>query len=215
MVLTFPMTMPTVGAMAQTFEPERVDYVSPEAGGMMGAMTAGFPRWLMKMTLNSMSFADADIWRAWLAVQRGPQRPFFAFDIDRQHPRYHRDGRPYNPSPASWSQTINGDDLAMLGLTGLLPGQTVSMGDYIGLVWGGSKRALVRAVDTGRAGASGLLSVAVEPPLPPIVPANAKVTLRRAGCMMRLVTGETKLGEQGLGYFTSGSTISAAQDLIA
>ena len=103
----------------------------------------------------------------------------------------------------------------MLALTGLLAGQIVAVGDYIGLSWGPSKKALARAVETSRAGAGGSLTVSVEPPLPPIVPAGATVTLRRAGCMMRLVTGETKLGEQGLGYFSSGSTISAAQHLVA
>lgn len=215
MALTFPMAMPTVGAKAQTFEPERVDFLSPEAGGNLGAMTAGFPRWLMKVTLNNMTFDDADIWRAWLAVQRGPQRPFFAFDIDRQHPRFHRDGRPYNPTPTSWAQSIDGNDVAVLQLGGLLAGQTVALGDYIGFTWGPAKRALCRAVETVRTGASGSVAVSVEPPLPPIVPASAAVTLRKAGCMMRLVTGETKLGEQGLGYFTGGSTISAAQHLVA
>lgn len=215
MTLTFPMTMPTVGASGLTFEPERVDYLSPEAGGNLGATTAGFPRWMMKITLNAMTFDDADIWRAWLAVQRGPQRPFFAFDIDRQQPRFHRDGRPYNPKTSTWSQTMDVNDVAVLQLGGLLAGQTVAIGDYIGLTWGTGKWALTRAVETACAGGAGTLAVSAEPPLPPIVPANATVVLRRPGCMMKLVTAETKLGEQAIGYFTSGSTISAAQHLVA
>ena len=211
--ITFPRLIPTVGAMAQSFEPEEVSFLSPEAGGALGAVTAGFTRWVMRVTLNNMRFDDADIWRAWLAVQRGPQRQFIAFDIDRQHPRYHSAGRPYNPTPTSWSQSVNSDDLVILTLQGLLPGQVVSIGDYVGFVWSSSKRALVRAVETVRADASGEAAFAVEPPVPPVVPSGAAVTLRQAGCLMRLK--ERQLGEQGLGYFTGGSTIVAAQDLIA
>ena len=215
MTIVFPRWMPTVGSNGLQFEPEPVDYLSPEAGGRIGAVAAGFPVWTMKIALGNMTFDDADVWRAWLAVQRGGRRRFIAFDIDRQVPRFHRHGRPYNPKPTAWSQAINADDLAIVSLGGLLPGQTVAIGDYVGLVWDGEKRALTRAVETARAGAAGTLSVACEPPIPPTVPAGAAVTLRRAGCLMRLISGETKLGEQGLGYFTGGSTIAAVQEFVA
>ena len=216
MTIAFPRVMPSVGAMGQSFEPERFDYLSPEAGGPLGAVTAGFPRWTLRVSLNNMSFDKADIWRAWLAVQRGPQRPFLAYDLDRRHPRFHATGRPYNAAPGSWSQAVGADDLAVLTLSGLMVGQIVAIGDYVGFSWGGGQRwALTRAVETVRAGTSGQVAVAVEPPVPPPVPSDAAITLHEAKCRMRLVTQETKLGEQGLGFFTAGSTIAALEDLIA
>jgi len=212
--LTFPQTLPTLGTVGVSFEPEEVAFLSPEAGGTIGAVTAGFPRWVLRASLGQMTFAQADIWRAWLAVQRGPQRPFFAYDMDRQHPRFHGKSRPYQPAPATWSQAIRPDGLAVLTLGGLLAGQVVSIGDYVGLIWSGGKLALTRAVETRGADGSGSVSVAVEPPIPPVVPADAAATLRRAGCLMRLVPGETKLGEAGITHFSAGTTIVAVQDLI-
>ena len=213
-MIQFPQTMPTVGASAQSFEPERVDFLSPEAGGRLGAITAGFPRWTMRITLNAMTFDQADIWRAWLAIQRGPQRPFFAFDMDRREPRHHRDGRPYAPSATVWHQQVREDGLAELTLEGVFRGQVVGVGDYVGFVWDGGKHELVRAVGTAIANASGIITVPVEPPVPSIVPPEATAVLRNPGCLMRLVPGETKLGEQGQSFFTAGSTIVAVQDTI-
>jgi hypothetical protein len=216
MSLTFPRLMPTVGAMGLSFEPERVDYLSPEAGGRLGAMTAGFPRWTMRISLSAMLPADADVWRAWLAVQRGPARPFYAYDIDRQVPAAYVAGGSFAGTPSGWSQAIDGNGVAVLTLTGLLAGQKVSLNDYIGLAWPSARRALTRAAEPAVANGAGAATFAVEPPIPPVVPLTAAATLVQATCVMRLVTGETKLAEVGLGgIMGAGGTISAAEDFRA
>jgi hypothetical protein len=212
--LPFPRAMLDIGIVGLSFEPERVDFLAPEAGGQLGAMTAGFPRWVMRASYGNLKDETADALRAWVAVQRGGQRPFVAWDITREQPLFHAEGRPYNHAPTSWSQAVGDDGLAVITLGGLLSGQTVGVGDYIGLSWNGLPLALARAVEPQRAGAAGTLSVAVEPPLPPVVPANATVSLRRAGCLMRLVPGETKLSEYGLSGYGAGAVVVAAQDLI-
>ncbi|WP_221364184.1 hypothetical protein [Sphingomonas jinjuensis] len=206
--------MPTVGASGLQFDPDRTDYLSPEAGGRLGAISAGLPRWAMRITLSAMRMEAAAQWRAFLDVQRGPQRPFVAFDIDRQLPLAHRGGRPFHPRPGSWAQAVTGEGLALLTLGGLVPGQIVSMGDYVGFAWEGHL-ALTRAVETVQAGVGGSAQFAVEPPVPPIVPHGAAVSLTRAGCLMRLVPGETKLAGSAIGVYASGSTIVAIQDVIA
>lgn len=216
MALILPQTMISTRAMSQTFELERVDYLSPEAGGRLGAITAGFPRWLTTLTYNNMDFATAARLRAWLDIQRGAQRTFVAYDVDRQVPFWHQGGgRPYNATAAEWSQDIDGDGIARLSLGGLMTGQVVSVGDYVGQVWGASKLALVRACETVVADGSGDATFAIEPPVPTLVPGDAAINLKRASCLMRLDTANTKLAEQGLGYFGSGSKLSAGQDLVA
>lgn len=213
MALTLPQTMIATAAMSQTFELERVDFLSPEAGGRVGAITAGFPRWLTTLTYNNMDFETAARLRAWLDIQRGAQRTFVAFDIDRQLPFYHQSGRPFAPTPATWSQAVDSDSIARLSLGGLLPGQVVSAGDYVGFIWSTSKRALVRACETVQAAASGAATFIIEPPVPTLVPGDATTTLKQASCLMRLDSANTKLTEQALGFFSGGSKLSAGQDL--
>jgi hypothetical protein len=216
MTIAFPLPIITTGVMSQMFEPERVDYLAPEAGGRLGAITAGPPRWSMTLTYNNMRFRQSDDLRAWLALLRGAQNLIFAFDIDRQLPRFHQGGRSFADTPASWTQTIDGSGVARLALTGLLPGQVVSPGDYVGFIWETSKLALVRACELVMADAAGAVApFAIEPAVPTLVPDEATTTLRRAGCLMRLVTGDTKLAEQGLGFTSTGSRIVAVQDYVA
>ena len=73
---------------------------------------------------------------------------------------------------------------------------------------------MVRAQETLAASAGGAVTVAVEPAVPAAVPGGAVATLRRATCLMRLVPGQTTLGEHGLGYVSAGGRITALQDLV-
>lgn len=215
MALSYPRDMPDVGARSQSFEQQRVDYLSPETGGRLGAITAGWPLWAMSLTLNNMLFNDSDIWRAWVASQRGAQRLFNARDLDRPMPRAHANGRSFSKVAAGWSQAIDDDGTAIVTFTGLVPGMILSLGDYVDFTWSTWKRSLVRVVDGGSATAAGALTAAVEPPVPSLTPAGAVAGFYRPACLMRLVTASTQLGEQDLGYTVSGGKIVGVQDLIA
>ena len=216
MTIAFPRTMPSVGALGSSFELERVDFLSPEAGGRLGAVTAGFPLWRLSLGLQNMLAADADVWRAWVLAQRGAQRQFYGRDLDRPVPRFHAGGRPYTRTTEAWAQAIDGEGNAVLTLENMQAGMVLSFGDYVGFVWDDTKRSLVRVVEGGLAGADGSLTVTVEPPVPTVTPADATANLNRPTCLMRLVTPETRLGEQMPGGYTSaGGQIVAVQDLRA
>lgn len=214
MTITFPLAMFTTRSMSQSFEMQRDDYMSP-TGARLYAVTAGWPLWTTTVTFNNMMPDESASLRAWRDLQRGPQRWFKAFDIDRVIPYAHQGGRPYAATPSGWSQEIGADGVAYLTLEGLLRGQVVSVGDYVGFVWETSKLALVRACERVTAGSDGTATFAVEPPVWPSVPVDATVNLKQASCLMRLVTAETKIAEQGLGFTGSGSKISGVQDLVA
>lgn len=220
MALIYPRTMPEVGTQAISFEPSQVDYMSPETGGRIGAIAAGFPLWRMRLSLANMSEADADIWRAFVSTLRGPRRQFLARDILRDKPK--RMGA-FSQTATDWTQSISDDGDALLALEGLMVGMVLGLGDYIGFRWDSAdadagafdRRALVRVVEAGAADASGDLTVTVEPPVPTIVPADAEAYFHKPNCLMRLVPGSTQLGEQVLGGYTAqGGVIEAVQELL-
>lgn len=222
MTITYPRPMPEVGSMSISFETQQVDYMSPETGGRIGAVAAGFPLWRMRLSLQNMNVRDADIWRAFIATLRGSRRAFLAHDITRRRPRFPTDG-PFSDVAGGWSQAINAEGDAILTLAGLLPGMPLWIGDYVGFRWDAAgadegsygRRALVRVVETGVANAFGTAVVTVEPPVPTVVPVDAQAHFGRPSCLMRIVTGSTQLGEQVLGGYTAqGGTIEAVQELL-
>jgi hypothetical protein len=215
MTISFPRELPSFGGLSVSFELARVDYLSPEQGGRLLAVTAGFPLWRMSLSYTNLSRARADALEAWRDSLRGVQRTFYAWDHSRPVPRFHANGIPFNAAPSGWSQAIDADGTAYLTLTGLLAGQVVSYRDYVGFVWDTTKRSLVRAIEPAQADAAGSATFAVEPPVPPLTPPTAAVTLRKAECLMRLVTGETQLAEHGLMFMGSGGRIVGIQDLRA
>jgi len=219
--MLWPRTMPEIGAQSISFECSQVDYMSPETGGRVGAIAAGFPLWRMRLSLANLTEADADIWRAFVATLRGPRRQFIARDITRDKPR--RMGT-FSPVATAWTQTITADGDASLALEGLLAGMVLTLGDYIGFRWDSAgadpgtfdRRALVRVVESGSADATGDLTVIVEPPVPTIVPSDAEAYFYQPSCLMRLVPGSAQLGEQVLGGYTAqGGVIEAVQELLA
>lgn len=216
MTISFPRDMPAVGANAVRFELQRSDYLSPEKSGRLGAVAGGWPLWSMSLALANMDEATGDIWRAWADAQRGPQKVFYGYKLGREVPRAHRDGRPYAHDAAAWSQSVDVSGTALLTLTGLLAGQVVSTGDFIGFIWNTDRRALVRAIETGAASASGDVTVAIEPAVPVlVVPGSAVATVHYPTCRMRL-TPDTSLGEEVPGLITTaGGRIVALQDLVA
>jgi len=68
MSLTFPRDLPAAGVTRETFEIDRVDFLSPDSSGRLGAISAGFPLWMAEWTLPSKGQARADEWRAWVGL---------------------------------------------------------------------------------------------------------------------------------------------------
>lgn len=221
-----PAEMPDMYVAFQEFEPQRVDYGSPEASGRLNGVQAGFPLWLGVWTLGRMPIANSDEWRAWLSNLRGATRRFVGRDIARGLPRQYMDtGLPggFDGTCSGWSETINADGDAELTLEGLPAGFVLSQGDYIdfrypatedsvaGLPW----RALTRVVQGGTADGSGDVMVIVDPPVPSAVPSDAVAHLDEPGCTMALVLDDTSLQPVDRLYSISGGQIKALQDIRA
>ncbi len=222
MALVFPRAMPSAGVAQEYFELQRVDYLSPETGGRLGAVTAGFPLWEAEWSLPSRGQLRADEWRAWLTAQRGPGRLFFGREQHRPWPLAYPNGfdglvraggGAFDGVATSWS--VNGTR-DVLTLQGQPVGLALGWGDYVGFKWttsGQARRTLVRVVEPALANGSGVLAVSVEPPLPTLTPNGATATLDRPDCLMKLVPGETKLGGKTRQQAISGS-FKALQQLL-
>lgn len=230
-MITFPRDMPSVGALAQSFEPDRVDYLSPEAGGRLGSVAAGSPLWKMAISLQNMAPDDADIWRAWVPAQRGSGRLFYGRDLDRPYPKAYRSGfagmtrvggGAFDGSATSWSEALDTENSSRVTLNGLPANFVLSLVDYIGFRWDDpaysagnmKRRALVRVVEAATGSAGGAVTVTSEPAIPLVVPVGAVAYLNNPVCLMRLASEDTQLGEQGLqGMTAAGGRIVALQDL--
>lgn len=230
-MITFPRDMPSVGAASQYFELERLDYLSPEAGGRLGAVSAGTPLWSMTVVLQNMVPEDADVWRAWVPMQRGPGRHFYGRDLDRPFPKAYRagfggmtraGGGTFTGAASTWSEALDPENNSRLTLTGLPANFSLGLGDYIGFRWDDAtkpagnlkRRALVRVTEAAVGNGSGSITVTSEPAVPAVVPAGAVAYLDNPTCLMRLVPGDTQLADQGLmAITTAGGKIVALQDL--
>lgn len=221
MAITFPLAMPNAGVGRQKFEIQRNDFVSPESSGRIGGVTAGSPLWTATWTLGTVSEGRSDEWRAFVSLLRGSQRQFFGRDFARPRPRAYgplvgmtrATGGAFDGSVAIWA--IEGTGTA-LTLTGLPAGFLLSWGDYVSFRWttgGLQRRALVRAMENRQADAYGSVSVTVEPSVPNVVPSTAVAWLDQPDCLMRLITGQTDLGEIDRRRIAPAK-ISAIQDLL-
>lgn len=221
-----PGEMPDMYVGLQEFEPERIDYGAPEAGGRVTGVQAGFPLWRAVWTLGRMTLEYSDIWRAWLAGMRGATRRFIGRDIARQLPKaYLETGMPggFDGECSDWSETINADDDAELTLSGLPVGFVLSLGDYVDFRWSATEdsieglpwRAIVRVTEGGTANGSGIATVIVEPPVPTAVPDSAVAHVSETGCVMTLILEDTALQAVDPLKAILGGQITAIQDLRA
>lgn len=224
MALTFPRAFPSAGVTQETFEISRVDFLSPEAVGRLGSISAGFPLWSAEWTLPSHGRERADEWRAWISAQRGSGRLFYGAEQGRRLPRAYEatglagmtraGGGAFDGKATSWS--VNGTR-DVLTLQGLPAGFILTWTDYVGFEWTTSdqpRRALVRSVESAVASGAGVLSMAIEPPLPTLTSGAALAVLQDPTCLMKLIPTETQLGGATRQTAISGR-IKALQQLLA
>lgn len=228
-----PLDLPDApsGIAQVIFEPARIDYAAPEASGRQGGVQAGWPLWAAMFELEQSDPDSADLWRAFFARLRGRMRRFFAGDPTRPFPRLYSGGfagmtkaggGAFGGAATAWSQAIDADGNALIGLTGLPANFALSIGDYIGWKWdaaGGAfgnyeRRTMARVVVAANGSAGGVASVMVEPPLNTLlVPAGAIAHLDRPCCVMQIAPEDSELGPIGRGGALAGGSIAAIQDL--
>ncbi|PHY20930.1 hypothetical protein [Caulobacter sp. BP25] len=226
MAITFPRAMPAASPARQAFEIKRADFLSPEAGGRLGAISNGFPLWYAKWTLGAGGRASSDEWRAFVDSLQGPKRLLIGRDYSRPYPLAYQVGEfaglsragggAFDGAATSWaaSVSINGPNLVQL--TGLPAGFVLSIADYVGFRWttgGEARRAMVRTIEGAMANGAGVLQVAIEPGVPEAVPSNAIAHLDEPGCLMRLIPSETQLGDMDRTQSISGA-VAALQDIL-
>jgi hypothetical protein len=222
-----PAEMPTMYVALQQFKLQRVDYLSPEASGRIGAVQAGAPLWSGVWTLGRMPEDNSDEFEAFLDSQRGAARRFIGRDLKRQYPKLYPDGfgafGAFTGAASSWSQTINsdGDARLTLNLGAAAAGLVLSKRDGIdfrysatetaisGLPW----RAFVRVVSGATANGSGSLTVTIEPPVPSAVPGTAVAHIDQPGCTMALISDQTDVDAIDRLYSIRGGQITGIQDL--
>lgn len=226
MTIVFPRPMPAAGAARQVFELKRMDYLSPESGGRLGAMAGGVPLWYAKWTLGQGGPRRADEWRAFVDSLDGPGRLFIGEDLSRPYPlaypggfagQVRAGGGAFDGAAAVWSRHLADDGQPLASFNGLPAFFQVARGDYVGFRWatgGEARRALVRFVEPVVASETGWISLAaVRPAIPMAVPSDAVAHFDRPGCLMRLIPSETQVGEMDR-RLAAAVTVAGLQDIL-
>ncbi len=195
------------------FWPQRIDLLSPEAGGRLGGVQVGFPLWRCEIETVAQSDEDAQSWASWIDRQQGAIHQIRMTDPRRWYPAAYRKAAAF---PGAWSGdatgfTLNGsrDEVTMAIPTGII----VTQGDLIGFRWAsGAKGGFVEVqYEGGGTAASGSLMVKVSPAVPDVVPNDAICFLLKPFCIMRL-TPETEAPPSSTDGVAIGK-LAAVQDL--
>jgi hypothetical protein len=215
MALVYPLAMPLAGPSVQSFEPQPVDYLNPEASGRLGGVQAGETLWVASWDLGTLSRAQSNEWRAFFAALRGQRMHFLGRDYERPRPLA---GLPVGfDACAGWSQSFDSYGTALLTLTGLPGGQRFSAGDYVGFRWttgGAGRRSLVRSLEPVTASGAGVATFAVEPPVPRVTPAWAVAHLYRPACLMKRDMAQSKAPTMAGRRLAITATLAGVQDLL-
>ena len=218
MSLVYPLAMPSVGPSTQTFEVQRVDYMSPEASGRLGGVQAGQALWAASWDLGTLSRAQSDEWRAFVAALRGQQKHFLGRDFERPRPKAYVGGLPGGFDACSgWYQSFDAEGTARLELDGLPAGLQLTRGDYVGFRWttgGSARRAMVRSLEAVTATGGGQATFAVDPPVPALVPSGAAAHLEMPTCLMKLDARQSKAASMSGRRNAVTGTLNALQDLV-
>lgn len=230
-IIPFPIAEAGVGGCR--FRIERVDFAAPEASGRQGGVQAGWPLWRGEYRLDRMDGPSGDIWQSFFDRLRGRQRLFLGGDVTREFPRAYEagfagmmraSGGAFSGAASSWTQAIDSDSEAVIGMDGLPANLALAVGDYIGWKWDAAglpvgnlqRRAMARVSAAATASSGGTIAVKAEPPMDMrVVPTGAIIHLDRPQCMLRLVPDDSDLGAVGAGGAFEGGTITAMQELRA
>lgn len=239
-MLILPIDMPSRGGAQQYFEPETVNFESPESGGRLGAIQAGSAKWTAEWSLGRIGARASDEWRGWVARVQQSSRPFFGYDRARPYPLLYPNGftfmtqadgnGPFTGAASGWSQDIDDQGDAWLTLEGLAAGLILSIGDYVGFRWDAAdgdpgnmaRRALARSDSRAMADASGTVTIRVVPPVPVagegligVVPTGAIAHLDRPKCVMKFPRSNgRRLAPIDRRLAVTGGTIAALQELL-
>lgn len=215
--------MPDVAVVGAVFNIQRVDFQTAATDGRAFGLTAGEPLWTLKATLRDGDADETDQWFAFLDGLRGVQRPFLAHDLTRPFPRAYPDGfgglnrvggGAFDGAATTWSVNADRDRITLSGLPG---GLTLGPRDGLMLRWataGEPRRSLHRVGAAVAASGAGVVTAAVEPPLPTLVPGSAVADLTRPQAVFRQVPAESGMGELDA-LHTAAGALSAVQDLRA
>lgn len=227
-----PLEMPTDFYAQVAFDPLRVDYSAPEAGGRVAGVQAGFPLWTATWTIDVVGRDEFDALRAFMDQIRGATRRFLGRDILRPYPRScpsgfagmaKAGGGAFAGAADDWSEVITADGDSQVTLQNLPAGLELSVGDYIGFHWvatessvaGLTWHACVRVVEGATADEDGNVTVTSEPPIPSAVPNTATAYLNKPACVMTLVGNKSSLGPIGRGFLSQGGQLVGIQDIRA
>lgn len=206
MTITYPRALPSLRIAGCTFELDRVEFTSPEAGGQLTQMEmlAGAV-WIAKYETTPPTEIEFDNWRAWTASLKGARRLFYGQDVRRRMPRAYRSGFADltragggafdgTITAANWSVNTARDELTL----GTLPvGFTLSKTDYVGFTGGVAQRTLHRFLETANASGGGSGTWTIEPPLPTWIHAAAVASVNAPTCLMAITPGSLRLEGDG------------------
>lgn len=213
--------MPDVAVVGAVFNIQRVDYQTSATDGRFFGVTAGSPLWTLKATIRDGDADETDTWFAFLDGLRGVQRSFLAHDLTRPFPRAYphgfagmtrAGGGAFAGAATSWSVNADRDQLTLSGQPAALE---LNNRDGVMLRWitgGEPRRSLHRVVGPAVATAAGVVTLAVEPPVPTLVPGSAVADLARPQAVFKQVTAESGMTELDALHSAAG-TLSAVQDL--
>ncbi|ATC34111.1 hypothetical protein CA606_18225 [Caulobacter vibrioides] len=225
---TFPLAMPSKGPGAITFEPRRVDRLSPTSGARVSSVASGWPLWYGKYTLGKgLGAPGSDEWRAFVNRLDGPGRYFLGRDYRRPYPLAYLEtqlaglaraaGGAFDGAASTWSRATSSENEPQLVLSGLPANMVLSLGDYVGFRWttgGEDRRALVRVQAAAQATGEGWAELIVRPAVHLIVPPGAVAHFDNPACLMKLIPGETELGDVDRSGSISG-VVAGIQDLAS
>lgn len=215
--------MPDVAVVSAVMNIQRLDFQTAATDGRGFGVTAGAPLWILKATIRDGDEDETDEWFAFLDALRGLQRPFLAHDLTRPYPRAYPNGfaglnraggGAFDGSAASWSVNADRDQIT---LTGQPSGLLLKRRDGLMLRWataGEPRRSLHRLSAPATASAGGVITLAVEPPVPTLVPGSAVADLAKPQAVFRQVIAESGMGELDALHSAPG-TLYAIQDLRA
>lgn len=197
MTITFPRDMLSIGFASQAFELQHQVTTAPERGGRIVSVELGPARWVGSWTTNRLGRAEFNALRSWLSSLRSASRLFYGADRLHRWPLAYpagftglnrAGGGAFDGTATGWS--VDGTR-STLTLTGLPVGFSVAAGDYVGMTWSTTKRALVRSLETVLANGSGTAVFDIEPSMPLVVAGGAVASFAAPTCLMRLEPGAT------------------------